>query len=741
MKPGIPWSVKGIGAEAREAAKIAARRSGMTLGEWLNSVILDTSDEPPAYEAPRAPYRPQAQLRREDAPIRLEDLAQQLARLTQREQDSAPPRAYEQPPARQPAIDDDTLQRIAQRIETGERQAIEAFSAVNERLAALGSKISEGARARYPERPEDVPGYQALEGALRNVVDHIETSEKRTRDALKGLQDRLGGMAQRASSADSDRVLQQAPAISRLETRLSELANRLERTETTTHQDLPERINAQVDALAARIEEVRAANEESFQRVESAAAIGAQKELRDIEVRIQKLLGETQSSMRLQSASGQDLQRLRGEIESLNQRIDDLKTGSASERDVGALRIAIEQLSTRVAQGPDLRPLADMDRRLADLAQRLEQNSNAQTSRVAPQLAELDRRVFDLDHRLAEAMNRQGDPRAAAALERQLGAVSERLGQAEQQIGHLARIESSIGQLYDSVEQSRAWASGAAEDAANRMAERLMQNQQQMLASLPRQPQGPSPELRALEEGLHAVRASAASSERRNQETLEAVHETLEQIVNKLAEMEMAREQAPPPAAAPAFAPPPPQEWSFAPPPQQQPAFEQRQPDPQMFGVPPQPEQQMFGIPPGAEPQTFEARPSTNRLSPRSRCRSPTSRRRSRRPQRFPILAAPQSAKTSSPPPAVQPRLPPSSRRAPIQACSSGRRQQAKSLAFRCRSSTARSRLPRPSRRGRHRSAQAPTLAPASAAPSSSRASSSSPQPRSSPSRTLAAPA
>ena len=387
-------------------------------------------------------------------------------------------------------------------------------------------------------------------------------------------------MAQRASSADSERVLQQAPVISRLESRLSELASRLERTETTAREELPEQINAQVDALAARIEEVRAANDASFQRVESAAAISAQQELRDIEVRIQKLLGETQSSMRLQNSSGQDLLRLRGEVESLNQRIDDLKTSSASERDLGALRIAIEQLSTRVAQGPDFRPLADMDRRLADLAQRLEQNSNAQTSRVAPQLAELDRRVFDLDHRLAEAMNRQADPRAAAALERQLGAVSERLGQAEQQIGHLARIEASIGQLYDGIEQSRAWSAQAAEDAANRMAERLMQNQQQMLASLPQQQQGPSPELRALEEGLHAVRASAASSDRRNQETLEAVHETLEQIVNKLAEMEMAREQAPPPAAAPAFAPPPPQEWSFAPPPQQQqPAFEQRQPD------------------------------------------------------------------------------------------------------------------------------------------------------------------
>ena len=54
MKPGLPWSIKGIEPDAREAAKQAARRSGMTLGEWLNSRILDESDETPAPVAARA---------------------------------------------------------------------------------------------------------------------------------------------------------------------------------------------------------------------------------------------------------------------------------------------------------------------------------------------------------------------------------------------------------------------------------------------------------------------------------------------------------------------------------------------------------------------------------------------------------------------------------------------------------------------------------------------------------------
>ena len=45
MSSGTPWSVKGIDPKAREVAKDLARRSGMTLGEWLNRMILE--DEGP----------------------------------------------------------------------------------------------------------------------------------------------------------------------------------------------------------------------------------------------------------------------------------------------------------------------------------------------------------------------------------------------------------------------------------------------------------------------------------------------------------------------------------------------------------------------------------------------------------------------------------------------------------------------------------------------------------------------
>lgn len=530
MKPGIPWSVKGIGSEAREAAKSAARRSGVTLGEWLNSVILEQAEgEGPSMNQhePQAAGFPLHKKRASDAPIRLDDLAAQLNRLTQRDQDTAANKFNYQPPP--PPIDKDMTAKLLARIEINERQTLEAFSAVNERLNSLSREISQSAAARMPERPEDVPGYQALDGALRNIVSHIEISDKRTRDTLKTLQDRVADIGQKVAASDPDRMLQNAPVIAQLDGRFNEFAGRLERLEYSAQRDMPGIVEGQFAKLAERIETVRLNAESQFHRAESNAALMVQRELQEVENRLRALITDTQSTIRLNQASSADIRRLHGDIEGLSQRIDDIKTDAASERDVYAMRQAIEQLSARIAQGPDLRPLAEMDRKLAELSVRLEQLHEGPD--VSPQLYELEQRVAGLDQRLREALDRQNDSHVYQALEQQIAEVTQRLSATDSRLGHLAVLEQSIHQLYESLEQSRNWSQKVAEDAANRMAERLLQTQQA-------QKSGPSPELIALENGLAAVRTAASAADRRNQETLEAVHETLEQIVNKLTELE-----------------------------------------------------------------------------------------------------------------------------------------------------------------------------------------------------------
>jgi localization factor PodJL len=533
MKPGVPWSVKGIEPDAREAAKTAARRSGMTLGEWLNSRILAAADSIPDTTPERdfvrsRPMAAQAAMPSqalERTANRLEDIAEQLSRLSRRDAETAPrasaPVAGEQ----------DALHRILSRVDSNERQTVEAFTAVNERLSVLGRQMAQAARPRET-KVEDHPGFVGLEKAVRNIVEHMETSEKRTRDNFKSLHDRMAALTQKASAAPQDAVSKQAPAFSQLEARLADLAKRVERSENApAAASVSDLLKTELTELADRIDTVRDTAEQLATRAQTQAVQASQKELRAIESRIVGLIKEAQASITSQGAAPADMQRLRGEVERLNARIDEASRGQAQGGDVMALRAAVEQLSTRVAQGPDPRPLQELDRRLLDVAQRLE-HTQAQT-RNLPQVSELERRMAELDHKLNEAMTgRASGP--ADEIEERLNEIATRVGRTEQQLGSLETIERAVNQLFDSLEQQRTWTQGVAEDAAARMA-------QQVLAQVP-QPASltGSPELQALQDGLTAVRTAAEGADTRNQETLEAVHETLEQIVNKLAELETA---------------------------------------------------------------------------------------------------------------------------------------------------------------------------------------------------------
>lgn len=549
MKPGIPWSVKGIEPEVREAAKSAARRAGLTVGEWLNSVILDQNEQidslgaaitghlarpstPPAAAAPAPrPARPEPPReeasRQEDSALRLQDIARQLSALAQKERDSAP---FEPPvPAPARIEEEEAFARLLERIDDNERQTVEALSAVNERLSVLAQQLAGLPRAPRYERPEDVPGYAMLEAAIRNVVEHIAGSERRSRDALSDIQNRLSALAEQATRRAEHDEPRAAALVADLDRRVADVASRLQRTERLVQAGIPEDVRRELSDLGHRMEDVRS---------ESAAT------LRESEARILARLKDVEVQQG-QSATLSDVGQMRGEIGSLSRLIEEVGDAAASERDIQALRVALEQLSARVAQGPDLRPLAEMDRRLTEMGRRLEG------------VSEIEHRVASLDERLEEVLHLQsGHPVAMGVMEQNLASFGERVGRTEQQLRHIETMERAIRQLFDSLEQSRDENNRAAEEAASRAAEEAAGRAVARAMSLSVPQSGPSPELKALEQGLQAVRDSAAAADRRNQQTLGAVQETLAQIVAKIAQLESsppaAALQAAPEAAAPA---------------------------------------------------------------------------------------------------------------------------------------------------------------------------------------------
>ncbi len=376
MKPGIPWSVKGIDAETREAAKEAARRAGMTLGAWLNAVILDQSedDDPPqplAVSRRRMPSRAVSGQRpgtrggpaeSGEMAERFDSLADKLNALTAGEQETAVDRFMASPraPARTP---DQTVRAVLDRLVRHEQRTSDTIEEILGRIDALGRELTELAEeAALPALPQPEPAPAALELALRNIVDHLEVSERRTREALRSLQQRLGELGQSHGP----------------------------------------------------------------------------------------------------------------ELVALERRIDGLDLG---------LRQALEQ-------------------------QHLLQ---------------------DAIHGLGATDSPQGQ--MLDALHRQIGQFTERIVTVEGRVGHLAALESAMGQLYRALEEGRAEMSSVAEKVAARVAHGVF-------AQYPPLAAAPSPELQALQDGLEAVRAASAEADRRSQETLSAVHETLEQIIVKLAELE-----------------------------------------------------------------------------------------------------------------------------------------------------------------------------------------------------------
>ena len=89
MNSRVSWSVEGIDPSVRERAEAAARRAGMSLSDWLNSTIGDST--PPQF---RSPADPQPMLPSQET-ADVADIHQRLDSITRQiEQISRPaPRA------------------------------------------------------------------------------------------------------------------------------------------------------------------------------------------------------------------------------------------------------------------------------------------------------------------------------------------------------------------------------------------------------------------------------------------------------------------------------------------------------------------------------------------------------------------------------------------------------------------------------------------------------------------------
>ena len=477
-----PWSVKGIDNKARAAARDAARLEGVTLGEYLNKLILDES--------------------RDDRPNDMYSRSAGYGAET-------------------------TLDQLARRVEAAEARSTLAITGIDQSVMGLVARL---------ERTED--GQSVIAGHVDGVIDelretHAALSEKvrqleadesgeRNLEALKSLEEALGklashvyqesGQAQEETDAIKGRVEagfmdlnERVEAVeTRIESTLTEAARRVEkaveqaelRTEGSTRH-LSERFTALEANVAERLSTVDGL-EGRVSRTEDDVS-GALSSMESTLVRIQDRLnraetttdaalkGLEQTFVQLDSkvealsetAGPQATQKLRDEIESRFQGLsDELKLEVMAARNEMARQIAA------ASTGHDPEAIVELQNGLTTVNQRISEGDE-HVARAVENMGDQISRISDaFDKRLRSVETASEDgflagEGFAAGVSDDIRALSDRFEARFDEIeareaSTIERVGEEVGKLADRleirVEESEQASARAIEDIGEQVA-------------------------------------------------------------------------------------------------------------------------------------------------------------------------------------------------------------------------------------------------------------------------------
>ena len=450
MSAAAPWSVKGIDPKAREIAKDLARRSGMTLGEWLNSMIMEDEDE--GYTPlPRRSHAADAFERRSRS-RRLDD-------------------AYS-------GGGEDTLQRldaavdaIAARLEAAERRSTVAIQGVDQAVSGLvrrleaqdqssrqygrriddiAEELREGHRRlrRFEQEvgPQTAETFGKVETTLGTLAGRLYDIEERQRGAVNELRQRMDAVEKAAPGAGSELLNQVGARLDAAQARTTEALRGLERSfagldqrlraaegrmepegarEAARFEKLAETLARQVDAN--RAEMMRrldtAETENRIDRVERAVlAIGDQ------------LKASEDRSAKAVEAMGREVLRI---AQNLNGRVERIETdgGARLDRLAQELGRKVEADMGRLAQGVEQRLVAADDRHALAL-EKLGGEITRISDRLSERIAQSERRsaqaLEDIGRRLADSSTR-----IEQRYDRASGELAERMRMSEERTAAL----------------------------------------------------------------------------------------------------------------------------------------------------------------------------------------------------------------------------------------------------------------------------------------------------------------
>ncbi|THD67044.1 MAG: hypothetical protein E7813_12880 [Bradyrhizobium sp.] len=572
MNSRVPWSVEGIDPSVRERAEAAARRAGMSLSDWLNATIGESA--PPSFRAdPNQRPMPPSQESRDVADIhqRLDSITRQIEQISR-------------PAPRQDTSRQDTSRQDTPRSEPGvARQLNDAISRLDARL----SQISNPAPARQAQLQSAQRKTDQVERAAAQVYRPSPPLNPGSLDfaiaEVAARQSELDYTAPRPMPPRATQPMAPAmpagPDFSTLERHLFKITSQIEALQR------PDGIEQSIAAFRGELSEIRHAITEAMPR---RAIESIENEIRSLSRRIddtrqsgidsqalsgiERALSEIREALRsltpAEQLTGYDeaIRSLGGKLDLILRNSNDPATVHQLEGAIAALRSIVSNVASNDALArlsDDLHTLSSK----VDLLSRSEGQGNS--------LAMLEQRIAALTSTL-ESREQPAVSQNTEQYEGTLRALADRIDRmpvGNDSASAFAHLEQRVSYLLERLEaasDSRGGNLGRVEDGLQDIL-RHLETQHASLAALAgngRSEAAPTDSglVDIVKRELSDIRFSQSEIDRRTQDSLETVQNTLGHVVDRLATIEgdlhnarsaPASQPAPPQAAAPRFAMPP----------------------------------------------------------------------------------------------------------------------------------------------------------------------------------------
>ncbi|MGY3618938.1 hypothetical protein [Bradyrhizobium sp. USDA 10063] len=584
MNSRVSWSVDGIDPSVRERAEAAAHRAGMSLNDWLNSTIGEPA--PPHFRNTQSQPAMASQQTRDVADIhqRLDAITQQIDRLSR------------------PAPRNDTPRSDATRGQSNvARQLNDAISRLDARLSQISNPAAarqpQMAAAQQPQMPERQRQAEAVERAAAKVYRPSPPLSPASFDSaiaeIAARQNELDGppprqmpprhaqptgpsaapMAAHAPpvAAAPAAVEPAGPDFSSLERYLIKITSQIEALQR------PDHVEQSIAAFRSELAEIRSAITEAMPR---RAIESLESEIRSLSHRIddnrqngadsqalagiERALSEIREVLRsltpAEQLAGYDeaIRNLGAKLDLILRANDDPSTVHQLESAIAALRAIVsniasndalarltEDVQTLSAKVDELARAGNHGDAFAVLEQRIAALASTLESRERPAPTEHSQHLEDAVRALSERIDRMqvGNDSASAFahLEQRVSYLLERLETSSNpHSGNFGRVEEGLQDILRHLERQHANLVSLAE--ANRN-----------VGTPAPQPLDPGL-VDMVKRELSDIRYSQSETDRRTQDSLETVHNTLGHVVDRLAMIEndlrtvRAVPAAPPPA-------------------------------------------------------------------------------------------------------------------------------------------------------------------------------------------------